>query len=133
MKKKAFLFMLLAGVMSIPAKSQPDAEDGGGSYSYLTFEMKDGAKTSVPASSLTMTFNGTTLTAGLQTFVLSDLSKMYFTAADETTGIEEISAVSLDEAIGIFDLQGHKIPKEQMQKGVYIIKMKNKTSKIVVK
>lgn len=125
--------MLLAGVMSVPAKSNPLAENGGGGFTYLTFEMTDGSKTSVNISSLTLTFNGNVLTAGSQTFVLSNLSKMYFSTTDETTGIEEIGAVLLDEATEIYDLQGHKIPKQQIRKGVYIIKTKNKTCKIVVK
>ncbi len=133
MRKNAFLFMLLAGVMSVPAKSHPLAENGGDGFPYLTFEMTDGSKTSVATSSLTLIFNGNVLTAGSQTFVLSNLSKMYFSTTDETTGIEEMSTVSFDEATEIYDLQGHRIPKQQIRKGVYIIKTKNKTCKIVVK
>ena len=80
-----------------------------------------------------MTFNGNTLTAGSQTFTLSNLSKMYFSDTDETTGIEEMTSDVLDEAISIYDLQGHQIDKEQMRKGVYIVKTKSKTQKILVK
>jgi hypothetical protein len=38
-----------------------------------------------------------------------------------------------DENAEIYDLQGHQIQKEQMRKGVYIIKTKNRTRKILVK
>ena len=103
-------------------------------HPYLTFVTTDGAKASVSVSSLTLTVSGTTLTAGSQSFTLSNLSKMYFSTSDETTtGIEEITNVALDEVTDIYDLQGHKVTKEQMRKGVYIVKTKNRTYKIVVR
>lgn len=103
-------------------------------YAYLTFETTDGAKASVEVSSLTLTINGATLTAGSQTFTLTNLSKMYFSVSDETaTGIEEITSVTLDEAAEIYDLQGHKVSKNQMHKGVYIVKSSNKTYKMIVR
>ena len=58
---------------------------------------------------------------------------MYFSNTDETTGIEEITSATLDEATDIYDLQGHKISKAQMHKGVYIVKTKQGTHKIVMK
>lgn len=103
-------------------------------YTYLTFETTDGAKVSVSVENMTLTISGTTLTAGSQSFTLSNLSKMYFSTSDETTtGIEEITNAALDEATDIYDLQGHKVTKEQMRKGVYIMKTKNRTYKIVVR
>lgn len=133
MKKKVLILMGLAGALSMLAKPQPLPMSEGNGFAYLTFEMTDGTKASVATSSLTLTISGNTLTAGSQTFILSNLSKMYFTNTDEATGIEEISIATLDESAEIYDLMGHKVPKEQMQKGVYIIKTKNRTSKIVVK
>ena len=59
-------------------------------YPYLTFELTDGTKASVPAASLTLTINGTTLTAGSQSFTLTNLSKMYFTTTNMSTGIKSI-------------------------------------------
>ena len=116
--------MALAGALTV------QAED----YAYLTFETTDGAKASVAVNSLTLTISGTTLTAGTLSFPLTNLSKMYFTASDETvTGIEEITAATLDEAAEIYDLQGHKVSKEQMHKGVYIVKSKNRTYKMIVR
>ena len=124
MKKIVLLWMALAGALTV------QAED----YAYLTFETTDGAKASVAVNSLTLTISGTTLTAGTLSFPLTNLSKMYFTASDETvTGIEEITAATLDEAAEIYDLQGHKVSKEQMHKGVYIVKSKNRTYKMIVR
>ena len=122
---KKFILFLTIMVGTLTAQ----AED----YTYLTFETTDGAKASVAVADLTLTISGTTLTAGTQSFTLSNLSKMYFSNTDETTGIEAITSATLDEDTDIYDLQGHKVTKAQMQKGVYIVKTKNRTYKIVMK
>ena len=115
--------MTLIGVLTAQAEV---------TYTYLTFETTDGAKASVPASELKLTISGTTLTVGSQSFTLSNLSKMYFSNTDESaTGIEGITNETLDEAADIYDLQGHKVTKAQMKKGVYIVKTNSKTYKIV--
>ena len=108
-------------------------------YQYLTFETTDGAKISVPAESLTMTFSGTTLTAGEQMFTLTNLVKMYFSDSDETTGISEDLRVKSEEfATAIYDLNGKeivngKLSNRKLPKGVYIVKTQNGTCKLVVK
>ena len=105
-------------------------------YHYLTFETTDGAKASVEISSLSMTIEGTTLVAGNQTFPLSNLSKMYFSVSDETTsstGIRQLDNLNSQEILAVYDLQGHKMAKEQMKKGVYIVKTKGGTYKIASK
>jgi len=102
-------------------------------YTYLTFETTDGAKASVSVSNLTLSISGTTLTAGTQSFTLSNLSKMYFSNTDETTGISEVMKANLDEATEIYNLQGHKVSKDQMRRGVYVIKTKQGTFKLNVK
>ncbi len=117
------LMMVMAGAQSLRAAD----------YTYLTFETTDGAKASVEVSSLTITVSGNTLTAGSQTFALSNLLKMYFSNADETTAIEEITAETLDEAVDVYDLQGHKVSKDQLRKGIYIVKSKSRTYKMMVK
>ena len=124
MKKLVVFLMMMMGTMAVHAAD----------YAYLTFETTDGAKASVSVENLTLTISGTTLTAGSQSFTLSNLSKMYFSTSDETTtGIEEITNAALDEATDIYDLQGHKVTKEQMRKGVYIVKTKSRTYKMVVR
>ena len=123
MKKIVIIMMALVGALTVQAEE----------YAYLTFETTDGAKASVDVSSLTLTVSGNTLTAGSQTFTISNLSKMYFSNTSETTAIEEITTATLDEAADIYDLQGHKVTKEQMKRGVYIVKTKSKTYKMIVK
>lgn len=116
--------MMMMGTLAIHAAN----------YTYLTFETTDGAKASVSVENLTLTISGTTLTAGSQSFTLSNLSKMYFSTSNETTtGIEEITNAALDEVTEIYDLKGHKVSKEQMCKGVYIVKTKSRTYKMVVR
>lgn len=123
MKKFLLLLTALAGATTAQTKD----------YAYLTFETTDGERVSVPLESLTLSINGTTLTAGTQSFTIENLSKMYFSTTDEATVIEEISQAALDEATDIYDLQGHKVQKAQMKRGVYIVKTKQETYKIVVR
>ena len=124
MKKILMLLTMLVGALTA------QAED----YTYLTFETTDGAKASVSvASDVTLTISGTTLTVGSQSFTLTNLSKMYFSNTDETTGIEKITSATLDEATDIYDLQGHKVSKDQMRRGVYIVKTNSRTYKMVVR
>ena len=123
MKKIALLMMAWIGALTMQADK---------TYPYLIFETTDGAKISVNTESLELTISGTTLTAGDQQFTLTNLNKMYFSTSDEsTTGIEEVTNAALDDATEIYDLQGHKVTKEQMQKGVYIVKTKDRTHKSV--
>ena len=123
--KKILLTVLFfcAGLTAVQAEDYP----------YLTFELTDGTKASVPAASLTLTINGTTLTTGSQSFELTNLSKMYFSTSNMSTGIKSIDNGELTIDNEIYDLQGHKVTKAQMKKGVYIVKTKEKTYKIAVK
>ena len=124
MKKLAVLFMTLTVALMVQADDYP----------YLTFETADGTKTSVSSATLTITIQDGKLVAGSQEFTLADLSKMYFSTSDETTsGIEEVNITSLEEAISIYDLQGRKVSKDQMKRGIYVIKSKKGTHKVNVK
>ena len=124
MKKVLLILMTMTGGLTIQADT---------TYPYMTFETTDGGRVSVSVASLQLTISGTTLTAGSESFTLTNLSKMYFSAADETTGIELITNTELDEVTDIYDLQGHKVSKSEMKKGVYIVKTKDRTHKIVVR
>lgn len=103
-----------------------------GVYHYLTFERTDGEKVSIDVSSLTLTIDGNTLTVGSESFVIGDLSKMYFSASDETT-VTGIDTYLLEEAAEIYDLKGNRVSKWQMKDGVYVVKTKDGTYKIVKK
>lgn len=76
--------MALVGALTMQADS----------YTYLTFETTDGSKVSVNITSLSLSVSGTTLTAGSQQFTLTNLSKMYFTSGDMTTGIEQLLLIA---------------------------------------
>ena len=123
MKKLILIMALLVGTLTAHAAD----------YAYLTFETTDGAKISVPAESLNITISGTTLTAGSQSFTLSNLNKMYFSNSNETTEISDELRLQNEEIADIYDLNGRKVSKDQLQKGIYLVKNKNGTYKIAVK
>ena len=125
MKKALLLLMTMMGTQVAQAVDYP----------YLTLELTDGTKASVSVSSdVALTFNGTTLTIGSEPFVLTNLSKMYFSTSDETTtGITSLEAADDNEIVAIYDLKGNQVSREQMRRGVYIVKTKNGTSKVAVK
>ncbi len=117
MKKKLLLLTALMGTLTALAVDYP----------YLTIELTDGTKASISVSSnVPLNFDGTTLTIGSESFTLTNLSKM-------TTGIAEAQTISDDEVEAIYDLSGHQVTKEQMRRGVYIIKTRKGTSKVTVK
>ena len=122
MKKLLLFLMLLLGTFTAHAEDFP----------YLTFEMTDGARVSVSSSSLTISISGTTLKAGDQSFTVSNLSKMYFSDHDESTGIETLCVSDWNEITDIYDLNGKKVTKDQMQKGVYVVRSKKGTYKMTV-
>ncbi len=130
MKKNLFERMLAMMALALASTSVMAEE-----YNYLTFETKNGIKASVEITDLSITVNGTTLTAGNQNFVLENLSKMYFSVSDETstTGISRLENVASQDVTAIYDLQGHQVEKGKMTKGVYIVKTKGGTYKIALK
>ena len=123
MKHLLLALLFMAGTLSVHAAE----------YAYLTFMTTDGIKASVKVSSLQLTISGTTLTASTKSFTLANLSKMYFSATDETTGIHQLTVKAMEDVTDIYDLQGRKVSKEKMRNGAYIIKTKQGTYKIIVK
>lgn len=119
--------MLMMAMLAVRANDTPHA--------YVTFETTDGAKVSVELSSLKLTFSGTTLTIGTESYPISNLKKIYFSASDESspTGIEAVTKAALNESVGIYDLQGRKVTESQMTHGIYIVKTKDKTYKMIFK
>lgn len=102
-------------------------------YPYLTFEMTDGTKVSVQTSSISINISSTTLTVGDQTFTLTNLSKMYFSPTNLTTNITPITVSEWNAVTEIYDINGRKVRKEQLQKGVYVIRNKKGNYKIAAK
>jgi hypothetical protein len=125
MRKLLLSLMVMMTMLTVQANDK--------SYTYLTFETTDEAKASVEMASLKLTFSGTTLIIGTQSFPISNLKKIYFSTFDESgsTGIESVRTATINESVTIYDLQGHKVTKGQMKRGVYIVKAKDRTYKMV--
>lgn len=124
MKKQLLFLFVMMGTLTMQADKP--------TYPYLAFRMTDGAVSYVPISSLNIAISGNTLIAGNKTFVLSNLSAMYFSVSGETVGVKP-THLDWNDVIDIYDLNGHKVTREQMQQGVYIIKSKSGTYKLIVK
>lgn len=122
MKKILLLLMMSASMLMVQADV----------CHYLTFERTDGEKVSIDVSSLTLTIDGNTLTAGSESFVIGDLSKMYFSASDETT-VTGIDTHLLEEVVEVYDLKGNRVSEPQVKDGVYVVKTKDGNYKLVKK
>ena len=111
-------------------------------YTYLVFTLIDGTTQSIAATNLNLTFNDGNLTARSETSTLViplvNLQKMEF-SNDGSTGINATNEslqnqpLTIDEATDFYDLQGRRVTKDQMRKGVYIIKKGNKSQKITIR
>ena len=129
MKKKILILTILTA-LTITLKAAD--------YNYLVFTLTDGTTQSITASNLTFQFadGNLTATSGSQTLTiaLTSLAKMEF-SNDGTTDIHIVdrSALAIDENADIYDLQGRKVTREQMKRGVYVIKTKNGTHKVNVR
>ena len=126
MRKFTFLCLFFVGLFTAYAEN---------TYSYLTFETTDGAKFSVQASSLSLSVKGNVLTVGEYEFLVSNLTKMYFSAVNETTttSVDAVADAVFDDAVEIYNLKGIKVSKKKLARGVYIVKTKDGLNKIVVR
>lgn len=122
MKRLLFILFVFLGLCSFAAD-----------YTYMTFETVDGAKVSFAAEGLSISVSGNALTIGQKTFAVSNLSKMYFSATDETSGVVALSVDDMTEDVEVYDLRGTRVYGERMKTGIYLIREKNSTFKIVVK
>lgn len=111
-----------------------------GDYDYLVIEKVDGTRYFIPSSGLVITFKDGkfygTRKESKNTFTLSDLQRMYFSAT--STGIESHGETA-DQATG-YSLNGIKIGtfrhekdiQNRLPKGIYIVKSNGKTYKQTV-
>ena len=127
MKRILILLMVISGFATT------HAED----YTYLTIVELNGARTSLTAVGLSMSFTDGNLSASnaytgeSKVVALTDLASMNFSNDDETTGIRNIKAddnVGIED--GVYTLQGQKMPAGiQLPKGIYIIRKNNVAQK----
>ena len=135
MKKIVFLMiMIMAGWLTATADDYQ--------YPYLVFQATDGTTTEVAVSSLTMTVSNGKLVLtnsdGSQQLTLSDLAKMYFKTS--STGIEQ-TAAQTDEPVEAFSVAGISVgtfdnvakARVALKSGIYVLKSKSRTIKVVVK
>lgn len=124
MRKQVLTTLALAAMLPVSAQE---------AYSFLTIETTDGAKTNLPVETLTMSVGDGMLTVGDQSFPLANLKKMYFSDGNVITGIDQLTTDGTDEIVAIYDLQGRKVNKDDMQNGIFVVKTKQKTTKMIVK
>jgi len=113
-------------------------------YPYLSFQTTEGTVQSVSVNELIITFSNGQLvltnTDGSQTFSLSDLSYMFFSKEQNTTGVTRIEDVS-NQTVEVFTLNGLVIgrfeslqkAKAELKPGLYLIKSNGKTQKVVIR
>lgn len=103
-------------------------------FGYMVFTLNDGTMKSITASGLTLSFTDGNLSAksgnNELTIPLNSLKVMAF-SKNGVTAIGDTMAD--DDSEEIYDLQGHRITRAEMRKGVYIIKTKNRTYKVNIR
>ena len=121
MKRFSFIFLFLVCVLLLKAQN-----------SYLTLEMRDGSKLSIPVSMQKLVFSGDTLNIDNKSLPLSSICKICFSNIDESSDIESIYKDDINNIIDYYDLQGHRLTKEWLKKGIYIVRTKRSSNKMVI-
>lgn len=103
-------------------------------FGFMVLTLNDGTTQSITSNGLSLSFAGGNLTAKNETetltIPLNSLNAMAF-SKDGVTGIDV--TMTDDGTEEIYDLQGHRETRAEMRKGVYIIKIKNRTYKTTVR
>ncbi len=103
-------------------------------FGYMVFTLNDGTMKSITANGLTLSFTDGNLSAksgnNELTIPLNSLKVMAF-SKNGVTAIGDTMAD--DDSEEIYDLQGHRVTRAEMRKGVYIIKTKNRTYKVNIR
>ena len=134
MKKQVLTTLITLGTL------QAQAYD----YPYLVFQNTEGTTAVLAVEQLSITISNGQLVAtnadGTQSLPLADLSKMYFTQQADLTGISN-AGTQEEEVVEVFTTGGVKLGKYlnineakiSLKPGLYILKSKQKSFKIVVK
>ena len=128
-------FLTIAATLAFAANAQAQKAD------YLTFQTTDGTEKSITASGLKITFKNGMLT---QTFSLPLLSRMFFsatptgisatTAGNEATasivGGKLIVNAPAGTSVTVYTADGRRANPSRLEKGIYIVRLGNKTLKL---
>ena len=132
-------FLTIAATLAFAANAQAQKAD------YLTFQTTDGTEKSITASGLKITFKNGMLTASngtdTQTFSLPLLSRMFFsatptgtTAGNEATasivGGKLIVNAPAGTSVTVYTADGRRANPSRLEKGIYIVRLGNKTLKL---
>ena len=134
--------LTIAATLAFAANAQAQKAD------YLTFQTTDGTEKSITASGLKITFKNGMLTASngtdTQTFSLPLLSRMFFsatptgisatTAGNEATasivGGKLIVNAPAGTSVTVYTADGRRANPSRLEKGIYIVRLGNKTLKL---
>ena len=134
--KKIVIIMLIVLAGSTTALSDDYT------YPYLVIQSADGSTASISVSSLTLTVADGKLVVtngeGTQQLTLSDLLKMYFSTSPTAISM---STASQDQSVEVFTMAGVRIgqydtvdkARTSVRSGIYVMKSKNRTFKVVIK
>lgn len=134
--------MLLLGVATASAQS----------YDYLVLQKANGNTVDLKVDGLKLTFEKGNLVASYNdaaetTVSLADMAKMYFST--QATGIENAAAADKAEVsvvngklqvnapagtkVDVYAVDGRKVNAGNLVKGTYVVRMNNKSVKVLVK
>lgn len=123
--KRYMLMMALVAMTALTANAE--------GYDYLLVQKTDGSTLPFTASGLSITFeNGNMIlkeSGNSTSLSLTDLSKMFFSATSEPSGIDMMTESTTLKTPAVYDLSGRRIDMGRLPKGIYIMNGK----KIVVK
>ena len=133
MRKTVIILFTLLGIATTQAEDYP----------YMMFQTNDGNVLTMASASLTITFSDGNMVVSngseSKTVALTDLNKMFF--ASDPASVETTQAEEANEPVEVFTVTGISVGKceniQQVQatleRGIYVVKGKNKTLKIAVK
>lgn len=143
--KKFFLSLLLGGV-ALTAAADND---------YMVFQKTNGEEFSLNVDHLKITFADGAMNAtdGKNSFsvALSDMNKMFFSAANPTMGIEQATTATSDEVsatiengqlhvtapagsrVSVYSLDGRQVGTRYLAEGTYLVRINDTTLKVLAR
>lgn len=142
MKRIYLSLMLLLGVTTASAQS----------YDYLILKENNGNVTGLKIDGLKLTFNEGNIVAqnaeGTKTIALADMQKMYFGGDPTSVGtvtngdVKDLVTVEngslkvnapADAKVAVYSIDGRQVKQGKLTKGTYVVRVNNKSVKVLVK